>query len=322
MRPMLASAGDHVPTGPGWSHEVKWDGMRVLAHLTDDGLRLTSRNENVVTPAWPDLTLPARRLQGTALSAGDGLLLDGEVIGLDPSGRPDFRVLAERIHVRAAGAAARWAEKVPATFMVFDVLRSGGTELVTRPLAERRAELEQLAPLLAEAGWQVPGAYDDGVALHTATAEQGLEGIVSKRLDSPYRPGERSRAWLKFPHRLRGSYVVGGWRPQVGTADRLASLLVGEWTAQGWQFRGRVGSGISTTASRTLAAAVAGLTRSTSPFCDEVPAVDARGTTWVEPVLVVDVESLGAGGGRLRQPSYQGVRADLSAHDLTEGVGR
>jgi bifunctional non-homologous end joining protein LigD len=197
--------------------------------------------------------------------------------------------------------------------MVFDLLSRDGDDITARPLAERR---ERLAALdLGDSGWQVPNTYDDGAMLFDATRAQGLEGIVSKRLDSRYRPGERTQHWLKFAHRHRASYVVGGWRPQVGGAH-LASLLVGEPTPDGLLYRGRVGSGIGPKQSRVLTDVVAALTRDGSPFADEVPKIDAQGTTWLEPVLVVDVDTHGIGYERLRQPSYQGLRSDLTPDDL------
>ncbi len=309
MRPMLASGDVHVPQGPQWSHEVKWDGMRILADVSAATVCLTSRNERDVSVSWPDV---ARLPDGV-----DDLLVDGEVIALDARGVPDFRTLQDRIHVRSPASAARWAEELPATFMVFDVLRVQGRWLLDLPLAERRVVLAGLD--LASVGWQVPAAFGDGEALHRATREQGLEGIVSKRLDSRYEPGARSRSWRKFAHRMRGSYVVGGWRPQVGTTHRLASLLVGEMTPQGLRYRGRVGSGIGTKASVMLSDLLAGTERSESPFVDQVPSQDAAGTRWLDPVLVVEVESLGSTGERLRQPSFQGVRSDVSAADLAQG---
>ena len=182
------------------------------------------------------------------------------------------------------------------------------------PLGERRRILGDLG--LEHSTWQVPDAYDDGPMLHDATLQQGLEGIVSKRLTSRYVFGERTKNWLKFAHRHRRSYVVGGWRPQEGTTDRLAALLVGEPTPEGLLYRGRVGSGIGATASRSLTPLVAPLGRGDSPFADEVPRVDAAGTFWLEPELVVDVETHGLGYSRLRQPSYCGVRSDLTPEDL------
>ncbi len=307
LLPMLATAGSHVPTGDDWCHEVKWDGVRALATVdpsTGASVRLTSRNGNDITGAWPELTTPP---------SGRELVVDGEIIALNDRGLPDFRVLAERIHVRKATAVARLAERVPATFMVFDLLRDGGEDVTGRPLTERR---ERLAALdLAGTGWQVPSTYDDGAMLFDATRAQGLEGIVSKRLDSRYRPGERTHHWLKFAHRHRASYVVGGWRPQTGGAH-LAALLVGEPTPAGLAYRGRVGSGIGPKQSRLLTQLVAGLARGSSPFVDEVPKVDAQGTNWLEPVLVVDIDTHGVGYERLRQPSYQGLRSDLAPDDL------
>jgi bifunctional non-homologous end joining protein LigD len=223
-------------------------------------------------------------------------------------------VLQDRMHVRNAASAARLADRLPATYMVFDVMRVDGKDVTDQPLGERRKILRGLG--LEHSTWQVPEAYDDGPMLFDATLQQGLEGIVSKRLTSRYVFGERSRNWLKFAHRHRRSYVVGGWRPQDGTTDRLAALLVGEMTADGLVYRGRVGSGIGGAASKALTPMVTPIARADSPFDDEVPKVDARGTFWVEPLLVVDVETHGVGYERLRQPSYRGLRTDLTPGDL------
>lgn len=303
---MLASKTDRVPAGPQWLHEVKWDGVRVLVDVRDGAVRMTSRNDNDVTPAWPELSDPP-------LGTRD-LLVDGEVIALNDRGVPDFRVLQHRMHVRNAREVARLVTSVPATLMVFDLLRLDGEDLTGRPLEERRALLEGLP--LADTRWQVPAAYDDGDMLFDATLQQGLEGVVSKRRTSRYRFDRRSEDWLKLAHRHRGSFVVGGWRPQVGTSDRLAALLVGEQTPDGLLYRGRVGSGIAGATSTRLAALLGPLAAQASPFADEVPRVDAAGTFWVEPRLVVDVDTHGLGYERLRQPSFQGVRDDLSPEDL------
>ena len=241
------------------------------------------------------------------------MLVDGEIIALNERGLPDFRTLQERMHVRRAQTAARLAEAVPATYMVFDLLRLDGRDLTGEPLTHRRRLLGDLG---LNATWQVPAAYDDGAMLFDATRQQGLEGVVSKRLTSTYRFGERTPHWRKLAHRHRGSFVVGGWRPQEGTSDRLAALLVGEPTAAGLAYRGRVGSGIGGAASAALTRLLAPLASGSSPFVDEVPRVDALGTHWVEPVVVVDVDTHGLGYERLRQPSYQGVRSDLNPEDL------
>ena len=306
MRPMLATSTEHVPVGDGWLHEVKWDGVRVLVDVTDGVTRMFSRNGNVVTAAWPDLS---------AAPLGDrDLLVDGEVIALNDRGVPDFRVLQHRMHVRKPADAARLVETIPATLMTFDLLRLDGDDLTARPLAERRDLLAGLG--LADSKWQVPASYDDGAMLWDATLQQGLEGVVSKRLTSRYRFDTRSKDWLKRAHRHRGSFLVGGWRPQVDTTDRLAAVLVGEPTADGLMYRGRVGSGLTGATSRLLQEMLSPLHAATSPFADEVPRVDAQGTTWVEPVVVVDIDTHGLGYDRLRQPSFQGVRSDLTPEDL------
>ena len=304
MRPMLATRGTHVPTGDDWTHEVKWDGMRVLVD-TRDRVRLTSRNENDVSVSFPELQ---------ALPAED-VLLDGEVVAFG-DGIPTFGALADRMHVSNPRRAAALATTNPVTLLVFDLLRYGGRDLSRLPLAERREILLGLD--LNDDRWQTPPAYDDGPMLFDATKQQGLEGIVSKRRDSRYEFGARTRNWLKFAHRRRNSYVVGGWRPETGSQTRLGALLVGEPTPDGLVYRGRVGSGIAGKVGPVLQAALAPHARESSPFVDEVPKLDALGTNWVEPVMVVDVEALGlTPQRRLRQPSYRGVRTDLGPEDLT-----
>ncbi len=304
MRPMLATRGTHVPTGDDWQHEVKWDGMRVLVDVRRGAARLASRNENDATVSFPELA---------ALPAEDALL-DGEVVAFADGG-PSFAALAERMHVSRADRAQRLAERMPVTLLVFDLLRLDGRDLTDEPLTIRREALTGLD--LKDDRWQTPPTYDDGQMLFEATLQQGLEGIVSKRVTSRYRPGQRSKDWLKFAHRRRDSYVVGGWRRETDSLDRLGAVLVGEPTDSGLLYRGRVGSGIAGKKAAMLHEVLGGLTRDATPFADEVPRPDALGTTWVEPVLVVEVESLGPSAqGRLRQPSYVGIRADLNPEDL------
>jgi bifunctional non-homologous end joining protein LigD len=305
MRPMLATRGTHVPAGDEWQHEVKWDGMRVLVDVRRGAARLFSRNENDATVSFPELaSLPV-----------DDALLDGEVVAF-ADGMPSFSALAERMHVSRADRARVLAERLPVTLVVFDVLRLGDRDLLDEPLSRRRELLQALD--LHDDRWQTPPAYEDGQMLFDATYDQALEGIVSKRLTSRYRPGQRSKDWLKFAHRRRESYVVGGWRPETDSQDRLGAVLVGQPGPDGLLYRGKVGSGIAGRKAVVLRETLAGLTRSSTPFADEVPRLDARGTTWVQPVLVVDIESLGASAqGRIRQPSYVGTRSDLTPEDLS-----
>jgi len=308
MRPMLASAGTVIPGGPQWAHEIKWDGMRVLADVADGRLRLWSRNENDVTSTFPELS--------TLVDPGmpDDMLLDGEVVAFE-AGLPSFSALSERMHVSAPRKVGALTVTRPVTFIVFDLLRLRGVDLISQPLAQRRAALEGIGLVGPHA--QVPPTYEDGVALQTATLEQGLEGVVSKRLSSRYRPGRRSPDWLKFPHRMSRSVVIGGWRLETDSASRLGSVLVGRPTPDGLTYLGRVGSGLAGREQNRVRGALQGRGVDLSPFADEVPQMDARGTRWVRPEIVIDVQSLGVSAqGRLRQPTYRGLRPDLTPNDV------
>lgn len=313
MRPMLATSTATVPVGDRWAHEVKWDGMRLLADVSDGGLRVFSRTERDVTVAFPELAPLAEEFAD--------MLLDGEIVCLR-DGSPSFAALAERFHVTDARRAARLAEASPVTFMAFDLLRLYGVELMTRTWHDRRATLERLE--LDGQRWQTPPTFTDGAVLHAATREQGLEGVVSKRVDSPYLPGQRSAYWLKAPHRGTVSVVIGGWRPEsTGTvAGRLGAVLVGVPGPGGLRYLGRVGSGLAGKTGQALMADLEPLAAGESPFGTEVPKEDASGARWVHPVLVADVQSLGLGGqGRLRQPAYKGLRADLTPGDVDDDLG-
>lgn len=307
MRPMLASRGASVPTGPGWIHEVKWDGMRVLAEVRDGVLTLWSRNENDVTISFPEL------LDVGVLEAHD-VLLDGEVVAM-AGGVPTFGALADRMHVGNAARARQLALSNPVTLIVFDLLALDARDLTGEPLEARRAALDALG--IGSAHWQVPPVYDDGPMLFEATRQQGIEGILSKKRSSTYHFGRRTKDWLKFPHRPTLSYVVGGWRRETGSGSRLGAVLVGSPTPQGLSYRGRVGSGITGRTAERLLEVLQPLQADVSPFCDEVPRVDATGTVWVRPETVVEIAALGVtNGGRLRQPSYQGLRLDLAPADV------
>lgn len=296
---MSASAGE-------WVYEVKWDGMRVFADVREGRVRLLSRNDRDVTVAFPELA---------SLNEMQDVLLDGEVVALDARGVPSFPVLAERLHVRDRRKAAAASTRVPVSFMVFDVVRRYGVDLTARPLSDRRSTLERLE-LPAPA--QLSPWFPDGTSLLAATLEQGVEGAVAKRLVSTYQSGRRSPDWVKAPHRLTRTVVVGGWRPQTDTTGVVGSLLVGApGTDGGLRYLGRVGAGIGPAANRLLSPLLTGLGTATPPFVDDVPRADAAGAVWVRPELLVEVQHLGfSSGGRLRQPAYRGVRTDVAADSL------
>lgn len=315
MQAMLATPADRPPAGPGWSHEVKWDGMRVLADVRGGRVRAATRTGTDATDRFPELAVLA--------DVHPDVLLDGEVVDLQ-DGRPSFHRLAERIHARP-GAAVRLARSRPITYLIFDILRLDGHDLCRLPLRDRRGLLESLEVPGPRA--LVPPVYPDGAALLRATREQGLEGVVSKRLDSGYEPGRRSPHWLKIPHRPTVSVVIGGWRPDATTGTGLGAVLVGRPTAQGWGYVGRVGAGIGPAQGALLLPRLRELSRDDCPFDVRPDPQDCAGTRWVDPVLVADVRSLGvaghdpATGDRLRQSAYQGLRADLTADELRADLG-
>src|SRR3954447_20770139 len=271
MQPMLATRGDHVPPGSDWTHEVKWDGIRALVEVGTDRVRIWSRNENDITAAWPELQ--------ALRSLGHEVLLDGEIVALG-NGVPSFGALADRMHLRDAVKVARLAQTNPVTLLAFDLLRLDGEDLCRRPLRARRELLESIGldtPAIA-AVVQVPATYEDGPSLLEAAEAQRLEGIVSKRWSAAYHPGRRSRDWLKFPIRPTGSFLVGGFRFETGSDHRLGAVLVGEPTAEGLVFRGRVGSGIAGKAGQRLGEILRPLARDGSPFATALPRVDVTGT--------------------------------------------
>ncbi len=307
LSPMLATAGP-LPAGAGWSYEFKWDGVRVLASFVAGGPpQLWARSGASVTPAYPELA---------ALTLPPGSVLDGEMVVLDAAGRPSFTSLAERMHVRDTGKAARLAVTLPATYMIFDLLRYDGAWLLDLPYEERRARLERLD--LGAGPWMVPPAFPDGAATAAAARENSLEGVVAKRLGTPYLPGVRSPDWIKVKFDRTGDYVIGGWR---SGARKLGGLLVGVPAPDGRMlFRGRVGGGIGAAAERELLSVLEPLATRESPFTPgAVPREDARGAQWVRPDLVVEVRyGNRTPDGRLRFPRFLRLRPDKSPAECVE----
>lgn len=327
MRPMLATPGDSrtgPPAGPGWAHEIKWDGIRLLADVREGRVRLLTRGQRDIAVAFPELA-------GLTRIAGD-LLLDGEAVAMI-GGRPSFSHVVDRVHTTSARAAEQLRTTRPATYLAFDLLRLEGTDLTSLPWSVRRSALEDLLEDADVPAVQLSPVYEDGARLVAATAEQGLEGVISKRRSATYQEGTRSADWLKFPHRDTMSVVIGGWKPQTGTVGRLGAVHVGlpATDEEGMplldpegrprlSYLGRVGSGLAGKAGAALAARLEEVPRTAYPFEEKIPHAEAHGSTWLAPEVVIDVASLGItpGVGRLRQPSYQGVRVDLTPMDLLE----
>ena len=303
---MLATAGP-LPAGGGWGFELKWDGVRAIALCRGGTTHLYGRRGNDVSAGYPELG-------GLGATVADAVL-DGEIVVMDASGRPSFRDLAERMHVRDHARAARLAATTPVTYLIFDVLRLNGVDLLEVPYAERRLLLEER--VLEGQRWLVPPSFDDGTATQAASREYGLEGVVAKRLASPYRPGLRSPDWIKVKSELTGDFVVGGWRPGART---IGGLLVGvPAEGGGLTFRGRVGGGISAAAERELFAALDPLRAKRSPFGEAIPREDSRTAIWVRPQLVVELKfAERTRDGRLRFPRFLRLRDDKTPGEVVD----
>jgi bifunctional non-homologous end joining protein LigD len=307
---MLATTG-RLPTEAGWAYEFKWDGVRAIAELDGRAGRFWARSGVEITLAYPELV----RL-GAALPDA---VLDGEVVVLTEAGVPSFTALAERMHVREPHRAAKLAASLPVTYMIFDVLRMAGEDLTGRPYAQRRDILESLP--LAGPHWVVPPSFPDGAATTAAAEDHGLEGVVAKRLDAPYRAGLRTTDWLKVKLELTDDFVIGGWR---AGARRIGGLLVGAPDGTGkLAFKGRVGGGIGNAAERELLRVLEPLRTPDSPFAaGSVPREDARGAVWTRPEIVVEVKyGQRTPDGRLRFPRFLRLRPDKKPDEVEGGGG-
>lgn len=311
VRPMLATAGPLPPAAhdDAWAYEMKWDGVRAVTYVGPQRVRVLTRNDREVAATYPELA-------GLVAPLGErGAVLDGEIVATGEGGRPDFGRLQQRMHVGHPSRSL--LASVPVTYLVFDVLWLAGRSLLDRPYAERRATLESLD--LVGGSWDTPPVFLGAgtEALRTA-AGAGLEGIVAKRVDSRYEPGVRSRSWVKVKHLRTQEVVVGGWKPGEGRrAGRIGSLLLGLPAAGGLRFIGNVGTGFTDAALQDLQATFAPLRSDTSPFLDQVPAALARAAVWLRPVLVGEVVyGEWTREGRLRHPSWRGLRPDKHPEDV------
>jgi bifunctional non-homologous end joining protein LigD len=313
--PMLAKLSTLPPDDERWGYEIKWDGVRAVAYVYETGAtRLESRNLNDVTRRYPDAAAV-----GSAFGLGRSAVLDGEVVAFDERGRPSFERLQGRMHLTGDAAIDARTRSTPILYMVFDLLYLDGESLIRLPYTERRAHLEALD--LNGASWRTPAYHaGDGASLLAASQAQGLEGIVAKRLDSPYEPGRRGGLWLKVKNTRRQELVIGGWLPGEGRREgRIGALLMGYYDHEPptpeLRFAGKVGTGFDGRELDKLEALLAPRRRATSPFAG--PRQPGKGALFVDPDLVAEVEfNEWTRQNMLRHPSYKGLRDDKRALDV------
>lgn len=310
---MMATAGD-LPAGDdgAWAYEFKWDGSRTIAYVEGGRVRLMTRGDRDATSRFPEL-----RGLGEALGSL-AVILDGEVIALDENGRPSFEALQPRLQVASGDRALHLAARTPVTYMVFDVLHVDGQPTMGRPYEERRRLLGGLG-LKAER-WLVPPSHSGpGTEVLEAARSAGLEGVVAKRLDSLYLPGRRSRYWIKTKLVRTQEVVIGGWTEGSGTRHgRIGSLLVGlPEEGGGLRYAGKVGTGFDEEMLRSLQGLLSERRRHDPPFSSGLTAADRAGASWAEPSLVGEVRfTEWTKAGRLRQPSWRGLRPDKDAAEV------
>jgi bifunctional non-homologous end joining protein LigD len=316
LAPMLARTGSLPSEDSRWAYEIKWDGVRAIAYSKPGELRLRGRNLNDITSRYPELSSLPRAL------SSHSAVLDGEIVAFDSEGRPSFAALQRRMHVSSRAQARRLASEVSVRFMIFDLLWLDGHSLMDLPYLERRERLLALA--LNGEHWQTPEhVAGHGSAVLKASAAQGLEGIVAKRIDAPYRPGQRAGTWLKIKNFQRQEFVIGGWMPGRGKRkEGIGALLVGVNDEQGaLRYAGRVGTGFSGEELEHLAGLLLGLELGSSPFA-EGETRPPRGAVFCEPALVAEIEfSEWTKSGSLRHPSYKGLRDDKPARMVVREDG-
>jgi len=296
----LATLVDEPPQGDEWLHEQKLDGYRIYAELDRGKVSLFTRRFNDWTSAFPTIAaavakLPARRAA-----------LDGEVAAVLPDGRTSFQALQ---NLATSGATI--------AYFIFDLLALDDDDLAPLPLDARKA---RLAELLRDAPPELrycDHVIGDGAAFFHAACTHGLEGIVSKRRDKPYTPG-RNTFWVKTKCLLRQELVIGGFTDPEGARSSIGALLVGYYDGDRLAYAGKVGTGFTNAMLVELGRALRPLEIATSPF-DPEPARAWTGANrhWVQPKLVGEVAfSEWTNDGRLRHPSFQGLRGDKAPREI------
>jgi bifunctional non-homologous end joining protein LigD len=301
-RPMLASLSKDVPRGDQWLFEVKWDGYRAIADIHGGEATLTSRRGNDLTSRFATVAKALER----SLKTPD-CVLDGEVCALDEAGRATFSAMQQ------GKSGTRYV------FVAFDLLEVEGEPVIDLPLTERK---ERLAALIdrRQRVVQFSESFDDGPALFRAAEKQQFEGIVAKKRDSRYQPGRRTGEWLKIKTHGRQEFVIAGYTLGQGRrSGTFGSLILGYYKDGELEYAGNVGTGFNDAEIARLLKKLRPLERKAPPFSTvpKMPKVRRDAIRWAEPKLVAEVEFVEwTHDGRLRAPSYQGLRDDKAAGDV------
>ena len=300
-QPMLAETAEGPFSRAGWLFEPKLDGYRVLASRQNGAARLYTRNGNECDEAFPEVT------RAVAALPFDRLVLDGEVVALDEGGIPSFQRLQGRARLRRPIDIRHAAVEFPVTYYAFDLLGFEDFDLRTLPLTVRKELLQRVLPPLGALRY-LEHVEEDGEALYREAERLGLEGVVGKKAAAPYKSG-RSAAWLKVRSRLTGDFVVVGSTAPKGFRGGFGALHLAEFVGDALTYSGRVGTGFTEQQLADVARTLESSRRLDPPCVGPIPA--ERGTTWVEPLLVCEVEyTEWTEEGLLRQPVFLRFRDD------------
>ncbi len=299
LRPMLATLVDRVPAGEGWQHEIKYDGYRMLARIARGAITLHSRNGRDWSASFPQVARDLARVRVREA------WIDGEVVVVDERGRPSFQRLQQAL-----------AEPAGSEFLyfAFDLPFADGRDLRALPLVERKTLLRSAIGDGVGCVRIGPEAVGGGSDFLRQSCALGLEGVVSKRIDSAYADGRRTRDWVKFKCLRRQELVIGGYTAPQGSRQEFGALLLGVHDGEGLRYAGKVGTGFDVAALRRIGKLLRARERASPPFIDPPRGPAAGSVRWVRPDLVAEVAfTEWSEGGALRHPSFRGLRSDKDA---------
>jgi bifunctional non-homologous end joining protein LigD len=305
VAPQLATLVDRVPQGDDWLHEIKFDGYRILCRISNGKISLITRNRQDWTERLSFLAQAATELPV------ERALLDGEVVALNENGTSNFQLLQNSLSTHASDNLA---------YYVFDLLHLNGQDLMSVPLLSRKQDLAEILKTKSSASAVRYSEHwlGEGNRLYDEACRSGLEGVISKRADQPYRSG-RGRDWVKIKCVQNQEFVIGGFTDPAGSRAGLGALLVGVHDDSGrLVYAGKVGTGFTRQSLSQLRNRLDPLVSKASPFVNPPRGAEARGVHWVKPELIGAVSfAEWTSDNMLRHPSFQGLREDKPAVAIT-----